>query len=80
MLSVLLDGEHFQESSKQWIRLADRLSFWAGCCTTSVGSSAGRSFSRSGELLIRTVWFAVASLDKSDMLTISGCNRVVSAR
>ena len=43
MLSVQSDGGQFHESSR-----LDQL-VWAGCCTTSVVSPAGRSLSRSGE-------------------------------
>ena len=59
------DGEHFQESISFLI-------VWASCCTTSVGSPAGRSLSRSSG------WFAVSNHDASDMLTTSGVTELLA--
>ena len=53
---------------------------WGGCYTTLVWSPAGSSLLRSGEdgLLIPTGWFAVASHDTSDMLTIFGVTEMLA--
>ena len=52
---------------------------WKGCCTTSVGSPAGRLLSRSGEgeFSIATGRFAVSSHDTSYMLTTSGVTELL---